>query len=373
MQVFKSYFKIINKHKGQMILYLCIFVGIMSILSFNGFNGSNKDYETSKPKFAVFDYDDSVQSNALVDYLNRTCTLQTIKDDTKETMQDELFARNVNSVLIIRKGYSLDIVTIPDTQAATTFEASINSFNKMFDAYTAAGYTPEEAASAVQSSLSQNAKVSLLGGKNITSHSTIYYSFSYLGWLLLCLMIISVSPVLGVFSRKEIRERIACSSYKFINFNRELFLGVVVTGLLVCAVIFASITILSKGAVLSYAGLLYLLNMLCYMIVCLSFAFLLSKITANDHALNMIANTVSLGMAFLCGIFVPEEFLGDNILKAAHFLPAYWYNQAVKNIDFHLTESVSTIFTCMGIQLLFALAIITIALRISKIPEWKRN
>ena len=43
-------------------------------------------------------------------------------------MQDELFARNVNCVLIIKEGFSLDVVTIPCTQAATTFESAINSF-----------------------------------------------------------------------------------------------------------------------------------------------------------------------------------------------------------------------------------------------------
>ena len=43
-------------------------------------------------------------------------------------MQDELFARNVNCILIIKEGFSLDVVTIPCTQAATTFESAINSF-----------------------------------------------------------------------------------------------------------------------------------------------------------------------------------------------------------------------------------------------------
>ena len=99
------------------------------------------------------------------------------------------------------------------------------------------------------------------------------------------------------------------------------------------------------------------------------FTFLISKITSNSEILNMFANTVSLGMAFLCGIFVPEEFLNDGIIKAAHFLPAYWYNQAVKNIDFHPVKELGFIFMCMGIQLLFAAAIIVVALRITKAPD----
>lgn len=366
MQVFRSYFKILNKHKGQMIMYMCIFIGIMSVLAANNTFKKNTDYETTKPQFAVFDYDDSVQSNALVEYLSEVCIRKEIKDDKKESMQDELFARNVNCVLIIKKGGSPDIVTIPDTRAATTFEALINSFNKMYDACLAAGYTPEDAVKAVKASLDKKVDVSLLGGKDMTAHSEIYYSFSYLGWLLIVLMILGVAPVLQVFSKKEIRERIQCSAYRFLNFNRELILGVVVTGLMVCVVLFIVLTLLFHGDTFSYAGGMYLLNMLCYMSVSLSLAFLLSKVTSNDQSLNMIANTFSLGMAFLCGVFVPEEFLPDNVIKVAHFLPAYWYNQAVKNIDFHLDSSTQTIFTCMGVQLLFAVAIILITLRISK-------
>lgn len=260
-------------------------------------------------------------------------------------------------------------MTIPGTQAATTFESAINSFTKTYNTYIASGYSEADALAAVNTSISQKASVSLLSGKSVASHSGIYYCFSYLGWVLLVMMIAGIAPVLQVFSKKEIKERISCSSYKFANYNRELLLGVILTGLVVCAVIFVSATIMFKGSTFSFSGFLFTLNMLCYMLVSLAFAFLISKITSNSEILNMFANTVSLGMAFLCGIFVPEEFLSDGIIKAAHFLPAYWYNQAVKSIDFHPVRELGFISICMGIQLLFAAAIIVVALRITKTPD----
>jgi hypothetical protein len=70
-------------------------------------------------------------------------------------------------------------------------------------------------------------------------------------------------PVLQVFSKKEIKERTSCSSYKFANYNRELLLGVILTGLVVCAVIFVSATIMFKGSTFSFSGFLFTLNMLC--------------------------------------------------------------------------------------------------------------
>ena len=41
------------------------------------------------PNFAVFDYDKSSESKALTAYLKKTCTQKNIKNDKKETMQDE--------------------------------------------------------------------------------------------------------------------------------------------------------------------------------------------------------------------------------------------------------------------------------------------
>ena len=66
----------------------------------------------------------------------------------------------------------------------------------------------------------------------------------------------------------------------------------------------------------------------------------------------------------------------NKVLLANHIktcvaddIRAYWYNQAVKNIDFHPVKELGFIFMCMGIQLLFAAAIIVVALRITKAPD----
>ena len=43
MQVFKSYFKILNRHMGQMIMYLSIFIGIIVVLTAPSTNNSEGD------------------------------------------------------------------------------------------------------------------------------------------------------------------------------------------------------------------------------------------------------------------------------------------------------------------------------------------
>ena len=81
------------------------------------------------------------------------------------------------------------------------------------------------------------------------------------------------------------------------------------------------------------------------------------------ESISMISNVLSLAMSFLCGVFVPLSFLGDGVKKAAHFLPAYWYIRAAEQIDsWKKGAEVGSIWMFCGIQMLFAIVILTVAL-----------
>ena len=76
---------------------------------------------------------------------------------------------------------------------------------------------------------------------------------------------------------------------------------------------------------------------------------------------------IALGMCFLCGIFVPLEFLGDSIIKAAHFLPAYWYITSASWIDRYVPgQAMGELWRGMGIQLLFGAALFGVGLAYSR-------
>ncbi len=379
MQVYKSFFKVLNKYKGQMIMYLCIFCSLLTIFIKTG-SASNPDgYKDKKCEFAVFDYDGTAASMAMISYLsetNKRLDACVIKDE-KTSMQNALYNREADAIIRIPEGFEdklvsgeaegvIDVITIPGTQNSMLIESDLDGFLGMTELYLKAGYSMEEAVVKAETALAETAEVSLPDGGDVSSHSDIYTFFAYLGWVMLCLMITGVASVLQVFGRKELRDRIECSSYNFLNFNKELLLGMVTTGLMICGVFVVVGVILLKGVLFSSEGGLYLLNMFCYAIVCLSIAFLVSKITSKQEILSMIANVVSLGMAFLCGIFVPVEFLSESVIKVAHFLPAYWYNQAALNIDFHMHEKLGSIFAAMGVQILFAVAIVVIGMVVDR-------
>ena len=70
MQVFKLYFKILNKNKGQIFMYVGIFMGILfGFILPNADKNSPKDFSESTTKYAIFDYDNSELSKGIAEYL----------------------------------------------------------------------------------------------------------------------------------------------------------------------------------------------------------------------------------------------------------------------------------------------------------------
>lgn len=364
MPVFKSYFKVLKKHAGTFLMYICIFAGIFAVMLHSS-SKKESSYEAKSTSFAVFDSDQTPLTKAMVTYLSGIHQKESIKNDSKETMQDELYARNVDAILRIPKGFSDDftksgkqdlpeVVTIPGTSASMSFETDLSNYLSSVKAYLLAGESTDQAIRKTSLALRQTVSVSLPDGKDASSHNGYYWFFLYLGWILVAMSIAAITPVLRTFESKELRNRIFCSPYKSFRMNRELFLGVLTTGAGLCILflIFAAILL---GKNMTEPGiLLAILNMAALMLVALSLAFLISKLTSNDQIISMLSNIISLGMAFLCGIFVPFEILGNTVIKIAHLLPVYWYASALNTLDKNASGNIGYMLTCVGVQLLFA-------------------
>lgn len=381
MQVFKLYFKVLKKHIGQMIMYIGIFTGLLfGVIVPNAVKSDVAKYEDSKCKYAIFDYDNSEVSRAVLAYLENTHTNVKIADDDIETIQDELYERNVGCVVRIKEGFGdvftnndnsgnvdkikdyLEVYAIPEVNTTELFEQNINSYSATLYTYINAGFGVSEAIDKANEAEKISVAVSLPEGEEVEGTSAFIYMLQYLGWIFVAMCIIGIAPVLSVFDRKEIRDRIGCSSYKFGRINTETLLGVLATGAGIC-VIFVLVALVGMGdELLSFTGLLQICNMFCYMIVALALTYLISRITSKPDVTSVMGNVISLGMAFLCGVFVPMELLSDTVIKIAHFLPAYWYVVAIKAIKNYSAGDLPTIFSYMGIELLFGAAIIVAAI-----------
>ena len=176
----------------------------------------------------------------------------------------------------------------------------------------------------------------------------------------------SLAAVLLSLGKKEVKNRIECSPYKFVRMNLETVLGVMVTGFVICLVCVVISFVAFPEDMAGIAGALYVVNAFCMMMIALSLTFVISKLTSNRQVISLLTNILGLGMAFLCGVFVPMEVLSDTVIKIAHFLPVYWNVKAVNLISVYKASDLGTLMSYMGIQLLFAIAILCVGMVVAR-------
>ena len=116
-------------------------------------------------------------------------------------------------------------------------------------------------------------------------------------------------------------------------------------------------------------GVVYIVNSFLFTICALTIAFLIGNLVNNKNAINGIVNVVALGSSFLCGAFVPMEWLPDFVLKIAHILPSYYYiksNELLTELEVVQWDTMQEIITNMGILMVFIIGFIILTNIVAK-------
>ena len=104
MQVYELFFQVLRKQKGQIIMYLVIFLSVTLAAASQGEKTGESTFSPTTYKFAVMDADNSEISRALIAYLEQGNEKVHI-EDKKEVIQDEIYNRSISCVLRIPSGF----------------------------------------------------------------------------------------------------------------------------------------------------------------------------------------------------------------------------------------------------------------------------
>lgn len=378
MQVFKCFFKIVRSKKLSMSIYAGIFFALTILFSSFGKN-SDTGFQTTKINVGIVDHDKSTVSKALKTFLSNEQNVKDIKDE-KKTMQNELFYRNAEYILILPKGFGesllsenkkaqIENVKVPGSTSGYMIDQQVNKFTKMVRSYLASGFSEQQAVERAENTLRSSAKVDLMGSKKAGEQSNTAYYFQYLAYIFIVLITVAVSPVFMVFYKKDIRRRNQCSAATERSRNLQLALGTL-TASVGCWLVFMLLAMaMYRNEIFQSNLLLFMLNSVMFIGVSAGISFLAGLLVTNDDALQGVINVVSLGSAFLGGVFVPLEFMSKQVLTVSRFLPTYWYIRSNKLIDQLDVLDMSHIWPAMQgilIQAGFALALFAAAMLVSK-------
>ena len=376
MIVFKTILKILNKLKGLIILYTIMLISVTLV---NQTSGNVDSFEEVKPSVIIVNNDKSKNevTNHFIKYLENHMDVKDIDIGNEERIDDALFYRDVSLVVYIPDGFGEDLLDSKDVSVEYKISGDKgSSYGKMlvqnyFDSFNIYNnyYDGDELFDRLDNALNVDVNVEVKSKLDTNSLSRMARFFNFLNYAILAGCVYSISMILASLKSENVRKRTIVSSYDYKKYNRIVLeaCSIVIFGMWILYMILA--LIIFKDLFISMNGLWYVINSFVFSLCSLCIGFLIGNITQNKGAISGIVNVVSLGSSFLCGCFVPFEFMPDYVIKIAHIFPTYYFvinNEALKVMDNFSLSSVSPLIFNMGIVLIFGVCFVIITNYVSK-------
>lgn len=376
MIVFKTFLKVLKACVVPIVMYTAF------LIFFGGFNMETSDTSTnfisSKPDILIINNDtqNKITKN-LINYLEKNSNIIDIENN-EEKINDALFYRDVNYIIYIPKNYSEDFLNNknPEIKVKSTgdYQSSLASlilsrYIKVANVYKNSNLEEDELIKSINETLSNKTNIEITSklDTNTLSKATFYYNFASYSLLAGCVYVICL--ILSSFNKETIRKRTIISSMNYKEYNRKLLLSNSLFAIVLWLFYVLLSFILVGKIMFTIHGLIYAINSFIFTICALTIAFLIGSLVNNKNAINGIINVVALGSSFLCGTFVPVEYLPNSVLKIAHVLPSYWFintNELVKNLEIVNFENLKPIFINTLVLIIFIICFIIVTNVITK-------
>ena len=368
MTVFKTFFRIVNKLKPTIILYtaLLIIFGAVNMKT----SDNNINFVNSKPDILIINQDvNKGLTKNLIDYMKKNSNIVKVENN-EEKINDSLFYREVSYVIYIPKDYRKNVllgknpkldIKKTDEYDAHLSEMMLKRYIKLQNIYNKEAGSEDELITLINDNINDDVNVKITSKVDTSKTYNIAYYFNFASYSILAIIIYIICLVLCSFKEESISKRINISSINYKSHNNKILLASIVFSSIVW-LLFVIIGVTIVGDIMfSIRGLISIINSFIFTFCALTLSILISSLTNNKNAISGIVNVIALGSAFLCGAFVPAEYLPSSVLNFAHILPAYYYinsNDLLKNIDVINISSMYSIIINTIIIIMFSILFI---------------
>jgi len=359
---------------------MLIFAGVLFILSQESANES-KTFTDTKIRTAFINKDNgSLLSQGLYEYLNKYCEFVEVSE---ERIDDALFIREVEYVIEIDEGFEENFLSggealvkkqsIPDSFTSMAINGAINNYLNtaaVLKTYITFDNTTE-LVDVLKTNMALKSNVSLFDSMHSQNDNGYYETyFNYLSYVMVASFILIIGTIMATFQKLSIKRRNLVAPISIRNLNLKLLFcnGLFTTMFLVVFVILGVIT--SKNHVINQHLIFYGINAFAFSIVVLALSYLFGMVLNNTKLLTLVSTVVSLGFAFIGGVFVPLEMLNSSTLKIAQFVPSYWYvlsNDAIGKLSNFNWQNISEVLGYIALQLIIALVLFVVSFVYSRL------
>ena len=373
MTVYNYFIKIALKNKGIILSYTIIFF-ILSIINGSGLKEREASFMETRLRIGVIDNRNSELSKNLKDYLAK-------KNDIIDTMEDEeyikeqIFLELADAIIVIPKDFDEKVINkeksieiYKDDRKVESLQIG-NQINKFLTFANARYKDGKFDLNSVNLALDEKAKVELMEAhskrNNYGVDQWFRYYYNFTSYVIVAIYIGVLGLVMTDFADENIESRMKISSKKFLQLNKEMYLGqLTIAAIITLIFILGSIVLRGK-----YIGEVnfgkYLINIIVFSFSILCLTFLINNIKNNKFIKNGMSTVLSLGTAFISGVMVPQQLLGEKVLTIAKFFPTYYF---VKINDMTINSFLDIKYEIL-MQLLFAVAFLLTGLYFSKVRQ----
>lgn len=376
MTVFKTFFKILNKNKFIVILYTVI------LLVFGGFNMQTSEkslsFTPSKPSITIVNNDEEVGiTKNLINYIKDNSDNPNIKEDDN-SLDDALFYEDTSYIIFIPKNYHTDfingnnpelIIKKSNSYNAAYADMLLKRYLSIASTYVESVNDEEELVKLIDNTISTDVDVEITSKIDGTNIDRAAFYFNFESYSILACLIYVICLILSIFNDTNIHKRTIISSTNYKKNNRILLLSNLLYALILWLFYLITSVILLGNIIFTTYGLVFAINSLLFTLCATTIAFFIGSIVTNKNAISGIVNVVALGSSFLCGAFVPTEYLPDSVIRIAHILPTYYYintNETLKNIETFNFNTLKPILINMMIIIIYVFVFILFTNIVSK-------
>ena len=361
MTVFKTYLKILRKNSIMILVF-----SIMLVI-FGGLRMSSQDKSLSfnavKPDVLIVNKDEEKGiTKGFIKYIKKNSNNPKV-DNNEDARNDALFYNEVDYIIYIPERFNEDFmngkVDKIEVKKGNNFNGSysemmINRYLKIASTYRNKTTDPDELVKIVDKTLKNNTKIEITTKLDTDRLEAAEFFYNFESYSVLVCLIFIISLIQTIFNEEKIRKRTVISSTSYKKNNRILLLCNLLYALTIW-VAYLILAIFELGDILwTSNGILYIINSFVHLITITSLAFLIGNLVTNKDVVNGVTNVVGLGTSFLCGVFVPLEYLPDGVISMAHLLPTYYYvksNTIITTLEEININTLQPVLINMGILL----------------------
>ena len=376
MIVFNAFFKVVKKYIGVIILYTVMLISFGSINYAT--NSEDMTFSNRLPDILIINNDEEVGlTKNLINYLKENANVLDIENN-EEKINDAIFYREVNYVIYIPKNYRVDTLNklnpTLDIKSANDYDSAYTSmlltrYLNVQNTYLKYTNNENELINSINNNLSYKTNIEITSKLDTSKLTKTSRFFNFASYSIMAVIIYIICLVISSFNKDVVKKRTIISSMNYKKYNKYILLSSFIYSSIIWILYVILSFIIIGSSMFSLRGLIYILNTFIFSFVALTLALLISNLIKSKSAISGIVNVIALGQAFLCGAFIPSEFLGENIIKYSKILPAYWYNNSndlLSTIEVINIVNLKTILINMMVLVIFAIIFIVINNIVSK-------